>query len=247
MITTGVSRAHVPVAFEPVLDAAVAEIAGQSSDASVYLYGSVATGMAVPGVSDVDILAVGIEVATAEVISTGLTARFSNLCRAVEIAPASAGDFAGDSDEAYGGRVFLRHYCVHLAGPGLDADLPAFAADARAARGFNGDIAIHTKRWAKALAAGADPGQLGRRVARKTLLAVAGLVSVHDGGWTTDRRRAAARWASIEPDHADEIQMLARWADGAISADGADIERALGGIVGSVVAAFEETIGLWNE
>ncbi|MCM0638919.1 hypothetical protein [Cellulomonas wangsupingiae] len=37
------------------------------------------------------------------------------------------------------------------------------------------------------------------RVARKTLLAVAGLVSVHDHTWTTDRSRAVRRWCEIEP------------------------------------------------
>jgi hypothetical protein len=40
---------------------------------------------------------------------------------------------------------------------------------------------------------------LGRRVARKTLLAVAGLVSVHDTTWTTDREGATQRWSVIDP------------------------------------------------
>jgi hypothetical protein len=54
---------------------------------------------------------------------------------------AQRSNFSHESDEAYGGRVFLRHYCVHLVGPDLHSALPDFTADVRAARGFNGDIA----------------------------------------------------------------------------------------------------------
>jgi hypothetical protein len=39
---------------------------------------------------------------------------------------------------------------------------------------------LHAARWRHALAAGDEPRRLGRQLARKTLLAVAGLVSIHD-------------------------------------------------------------------
>jgi hypothetical protein len=64
----------------------------------------------------------------------------------VEVAAATSADLAGDTDAACGYRVFLRHYCVHLAGPDPSAGLPAFPADARAARGFNGDIGQHLRQ-----------------------------------------------------------------------------------------------------
>lgn len=99
-------------------------------------------------------------------------------------------DFVGESDEAYGNRVFLKHYCVRLAGPDIAAAWPACKADARAARGFNGDIARHAARWREATS-----NRSARRIARKTLLALAGLVSVQEGIWTTDRRTAAEHWA----------------------------------------------------
>jgi hypothetical protein len=103
------------------------------------------------------------------------------------MAVADAGDLDGASDVTYGLRVFLRHYCVHLQGPDLSSHLPAFRADAHAARGFNGDIGQHARRWQAELRAGHDPQVIGRRLARKTLLAAAGLVSIHDVIWTTDR------------------------------------------------------------
>jgi hypothetical protein len=49
------------------------------------------------------------------------------------VAPASAADLHGPSDEAHGNRVFLRHYGVHIAGPHPAAGLPRSPADARAA------------------------------------------------------------------------------------------------------------------
>ena len=54
---------------------------------------------------------------------------------------------SASSDESYGNRVFLRHYCVLLAGSDAHRPKHDFAGDRRAARGFNGDIAQHVQRW----------------------------------------------------------------------------------------------------
>ena len=132
-IVTGADRSRVPAAFEPVLADAVA-LAGDRG-ASLYVYGSVANGTVRPGLSDVDLLSVGL--ADPPGVGRVLSARYAELCRGVEVSPATAADLAGDSDSAYGFRVFLRHYCVHLAGPDPSAAFPAFPADVRAARGFN--------------------------------------------------------------------------------------------------------------
>ena len=60
-ITTGVDRSLVPERFETALSTAAAAIAEEASDAaSVYLYGSVATGRARHAQSDVDLLTVGL-------------------------------------------------------------------------------------------------------------------------------------------------------------------------------------------
>jgi len=167
-------------------------------DPSLYLCGSVATGTARPVRSDVDLLSIGLEGDAAKVVGETLPAEFSAVCRGVEVAPVRRAGYEGASDGSYGNRVFLRHYRVHLAGPDPRAALADFPADRAAARGFNGDIGGHADRWLRALAEAADPGCLGRRIARKTLLAVAGLVSVHDDTWTTDRR-GAQRWGEIDP------------------------------------------------
>ena len=245
-IATGARRDRVAAPFVPVLDAAVAAVRAADRGSSLYVYGSVATGIAELARSDVDLLTVGLPQRDAADIARELSLRFSDRCRAVEVAAADRGDFSGDADQAYGGRVFLRHYCVHLSGLDLHSGVPDFAADARAARGFNGDIAQHAGRWRMELAGGRDPAELGRRLARKSLLAVAGLVSVHDDTWTTDRSAAAARWAEIKPFLADGLEMLLAWSRDRASADRKSVSAALDGVVAHITASFEASIGLWN-
>jgi Nucleotidyltransferase domain len=57
-IRTGARQGRVPAAFEPVLADVVALLGG--SGASLYVYGSVATGTARPRSSDVDLLSIGL-------------------------------------------------------------------------------------------------------------------------------------------------------------------------------------------
>lgn len=245
-IRTGARRDRVPAAFEPVLADAVA-FAGESG-ASLYVYGSVATGTVRPGSSDVDLLSIGLP--DAAILGQRLSARYADRCRGVEVAAATAADFAGGSDAAYGYRVFLRHYCVHLAGPDPSTALPAFPADARAARGFNGDLGQHHRRWRQGLEAGTVGADLlGIRVARKTLLAVAGLVSVRDHTWTTDRARAVRRWGDLEPGLTVPLGRLLSWARGERRPAREEVRRALAddGIVSAIVERFASLIGLWAD
>jgi hypothetical protein len=237
----------VPQPFEPVLSTAVEAIAEAGRDASAYLYGSVATGRARQPQSDVDLLTVGLGPGRAEELGRELSSQFSGLCRGVEIATATPEDLAGGPDGEYGFRVFLRHYCIHLAGPGYGLGLPRFPADARAARGFNGDIAQHAARWQEALAAGDEPGRLGRRLARKTLLAVSGLVSIHDGTWTTDRALAVHRWAEIEPVLGPGLHALLAWSDGLVLPGRQAVQHMLDTTTPRITAAFASTIGLWPD
>jgi len=222
-IRTGARRDRVPAAYEPVLADAVALAGG--SGASLYVYGSVATGTARPGSSDVDLLSIGL----ADAVMVGQ-------------------HLAGDTDAAYGYRAFLRHYCVHLTGPDPSAALPAFPADARAARGFNGDLGQHLRQWRQALESGAAAADLlGVQAARKTLLAVAGLVSVRDHTWTTSRSRAVRRWSELEPGLAAHLGQLRSWAERERYPSPGEVERALSGdgIVGTIVERFDSLIGLW--
>jgi hypothetical protein len=244
-IRTGAHRDRVPALFQPVLTDAVA-LAGEPR-APLYVYGSVANGTARAGSSDVDLLAIGLP--GAAILGQRLSARYAGRCRAVEVVAATPAEFAGDSDAAYGYQVFLRHYCVHLAGPDPAASLPAFRADARAARGFNGDLGQHLCRWRNELEAGSVATDvLGVRASRKALLALAGLVSVHDRTWTTSRARAVRRWSELEPDLAAELSQLQSWASREQYCSRDDVEHALAvdGIIEAIVGRFASLIGLWT-
>lgn len=244
-IRTGVARDRIPAAFLPVLDAAIASVTARQAGASLYVYGSVATGQAEVGRSDVDLITLDLDPADVQRMAAALTARFADQCRGVGIGAGTTAGLAVEGDEAYGNRVFLRHYAVHLAGPDPAADLPDVLADAHAARGFNGDIGRQAARWHRDLGR-VDPKLLGRRIARKALFAVAGLVSVHDRTWTTDRAGAATRWAAIQPEMVDGLMTLVRLAEGAAVADARQVRELLDGVVADVVARFADDIGVWD-
>lgn len=208
------------------------------------------TGRSPPGrrAPDVDLLA--LDLADASALGRLLSARYAGLCRGVEIATATTADLTGDTDAAYGYRVFLRHYCVHLAGPDPAAALPGFPADVRAARGLNGDIARDYRRWRRELERGRPaPDQLGVHAARKTLLAVAGLVSVRDGTWTTDRSGAARRWGEHEPNLSAPLRRLLSWVTTGRRPTAEDVRALLadGGLTATVVDRFTALIGLWPD
>ena len=245
-IVTGARRDRVPAPFEPVLARAGSAVRAAYPSGSLYVYGSVATGQAELARSDVDLVTIGIADEVAAVIGAELSEVFGDICRGVEIAGAQPGDFKGSSDEAYGNRVFLRHYCVHVAGPVYPVDLAGFPGDARAVRGFNGDIAQHAQRWHTDLdATASNTCDLARRVARKTLLAVAGLVSVHDRTWTTDRSAAALRWAQIEPLTATGMEQLLGWTDAVADVSASTVRETLDDTIQSVITAFASAVGLW--
>ncbi len=247
VIVTGVRRDKVPAAFEPVIQDATTRVAAIPGNHSLYAYGSVATGMARVGRSDVDLMTIGLDPAMAHRIGRQLSTAYRGLCRGVEIGPAQPSDYEGIGDESYGNRVFLRHCCVHLSGPDLRLALPGHPADAAAARGFNGDIGRCADRWRTQLLRERDPAPSGRRIARKTLFAVAGLVSVHDATWTTDKVAAARRWGVVRPEWASSLQVLVHWSDPATTAPArAEVVVQLDGVVAAVVDDFRRRIGLWT-
>jgi hypothetical protein len=245
-IVTGARRDRVPADFESVLTAASELVRSLSAHGSLYLYGSVATGQARVLPSDVDLFTIDVGSDASTAIGVTLSRQFAGLCRAVDVGAASTSDYLGETDAAHGNRVFLRHYCVHVSGPPRHTRLHDYPADVRAARGFNGDIALHVRRWRLALEAGEDHVVLARRLARKSLLAVAALVSMHDATWTTDRASSARRWAEIEPGLAPDLGELVSWMDCQGTPSPAEVSHAIDRLQGQLVRTFESRIGLWR-
>ncbi len=241
MIRTRATRDAIATIYAPALQAAVEAMAGP---AARYVDGSVATGPAAPPTSDVDLLTVGLPASQAQRLSAERSARFADRCREVSVAPARRQHLEDRSVEGYGLRAFPRHDCVHLAEADPADGLGDCPADARAARGFNGDFGRHRQRWRSALDRDVEVAQLGTRIARKTLLAVACLVSLRDATWSTDPRSCAARWNHLEPDI--RLDTLVAWLDTPPGDPGA-IAPVLHGPVAAVVQAFESESGVWND
>ena len=247
MIVTGAHTSRIVAEFRPVLDEAVDRLSSFDEGYSLYVYGSVATGTASVGRSDVDLVTVGLDAQSAQKLGETLSEKFRNLCRSVEIGAGQRLSYDGTSDESYGNRVFLRHYCVHLAGPDIRKELHDFPADTAAARGFNGDIGIAADKWRADLSDSKDLASLVRRISRKTLYAISSLVSIHDRTWTTDRVTASKRWREIMPEVCSEIDTLVLWGNTltpALSRE--EVQNMLGGFITKVVDDFNEQIGLWK-
>lgn len=110
VVTTGADIRRVAKPFRRVHRAAVAIIQERNTSAAVYAYGSVVTGQARVGVSDVDLLTIGLASSDAQQIGAELSTQFADICRGVEIRAAEGNDLVGENDESYCNRVFLRHY-----------------------------------------------------------------------------------------------------------------------------------------
>ena len=124
----------MPVDFEPILAAALDVLGAVDERVAVYLYGAVATGQAVVPESDVDLLTLDLASAVAADVGSVLSQRFFSTCRAVDVAAASTAVLEAGSDESYGLRVFLKHYCVHLAGPRRADPVDGYRPDRRRRR-----------------------------------------------------------------------------------------------------------------
>lgn len=90
-----------------------------------------------------------------------------------------------------------------------------------------------------------DAEHLGRLVARKTLLAVAGLASVHDAAWTTDRSDAVQRWSQVHPDLADGLEELLDWSTQRSNATSVRLTHHLATTVEQIADQFAADVGLW--
>ena len=75
---------------------------------SLYLYGSVATGMAKSPTSDVDLLTFGMDAEPAEALAQRLSQEFADRCRSVDIAVAQPPDLVGSGrGRGCGGRCWV--------------------------------------------------------------------------------------------------------------------------------------------
>jgi uncharacterized protein len=238
--------ANLQPEYQGVPAAAADMLAGEfrSQLHSAYLYGSVARGNAVPGRSDIDLLAVLLAAPVdedrgrAERVERALTERFPVLF--------SAGVGLTHLQEVrspaqrYGLQVFLRELAVCICGEDLRPGLPRTKPSAAVAAGFHDDTRAAFARARETLGTSTDP-EVIRRVCRTTsrrMVQVAfAVVMAREGTWATVLEEQAAavgaafpRWAEAARHAADQgrrpvadanvvrelLDTFGRWAEDAL-------------------------------
>jgi hypothetical protein len=219
VIVTGAAADRVPAVYLPVLADCTALLVQVFGDRlhSLYLYGSVATGQARPPRSDLDLIAVWSSdsiPAEAAAVAAELSARHAAMVREVALGSSTLADVFADDRDGLGGRCFLRHYCVCLAGSDLRPSLPPCRPSRAVADGFNDDVPALVRRWRAELDAAhttADVAAVARAAARKLLRVTATLESAEHGGWTTDQVAGAELLAVHHPEWTDVARLAVGW------------------------------------
>ena len=183
---------------------------------SAYLYGSVVRGNAVPGRSDLDVIAVLLAAPAdedrvrADRVERALVQRFPVLF--------SAGVGLSHLQEVhspaqrYSGQVFLRELAVCICGEDLRPSLPRTKPSAAVAAGFHADTHAVLARARETLGTSTDPEVVRRvcRMASKRMVQVAfAVVMVREGVWATVLEEQAAAVGAAFPQWAEAARRAA--------------------------------------
>jgi uncharacterized protein len=183
---------------------------------SAYLYGSVVRGNAVPGRSDIDVLAVLQAAPTdedqgrADRVERALVERFPVLSSA-RIGLTHLQEVRSPA-QRYGLQVFLRELAVCIRGDDLRPGLPRTKPSAAVAAGFHDDTHAVLARAREALATSTDPEVIQRacRMASKRMVQVAfAVVMAREGVWATVLEEQAAAVGAAFPQWAEAARRAA--------------------------------------
>jgi predicted nucleotidyltransferase len=212
---------NIPPIFQPALDEIIAVLGSTFAATlhSIYVYGSVATGHARVGQSDIDILVIFdqplSDLGQAEIkrVSQSLSALYRSLVREVGIGPVSVQEaLAKESLPGLG--CFIKHLCVCVAGEDIRPVLPKFRPTIEVARGFNGDYAA-VMRGLLAELAEANETEVAqsvmRRICRKTVRTAFSLVMPRLGCWTTELERSVDYFCRYYPEKQHSMALILNW------------------------------------
>ncbi len=204
-------------AFIPLLEALTAELPRQFPTLihSIYLYGSVARGEALPGVSDLDITLLLIKPA-----DSGALQRLEAWRQAFqrEQRVVSKVDFdIGSVDEALAPEhhdswgFWLKHHCRCLWGEDVSAAFPLFQPDRRIALAVNADLYRVLTRYREQLLQArtvSDERRLKREAARKLIRATNMLRAEGSEFWPTTLTDYAEQLLARYPEQQAEMTYL---------------------------------------
>jgi hypothetical protein len=213
------SLSRVTNAFTPVADAARTQIAaafGGQSLHSAYLYGSIPRGTAIPGVSDLDLLAVlhheptGADRAAADAIEAALDRAFTQI-NGTGILLLSVNTVLSEL-ERYDLGFFVACLCTPLLGDDLAAHLPRYRPDALLARETNGDLGLALPVWRERAAQAAtntERTSLCREAARRIVRTGFTLIMPRWHGWTSGLDTSAQVFSHYYPGRAGQMRAAA--------------------------------------
>ncbi|MFD8707529.1 nucleotidyltransferase domain-containing protein [Kitasatospora sp. NPDC059648] len=218
------SPERVAAEFTPVVEAARERIAtafGPARLHSAYLYGSIARGTAVPGVSDLDLLLAlrhrptPEDRARADALEAGLDSAFPQVDGVGVLL--SGADTLLSELERHDLGWFVACLCTPLLGEDLAEQLPRYRPTSLLARETNGDLALVLPHWRERLAASAPHGAapdgglaaLSRAVSRRLVRTGFTLVMPRWNGWTSDLTASAEAFAAHYPDRAEQMRLAA--------------------------------------
>lgn len=244
-IVTGSDRSRVPPIYEPLLMEATHQVFALGAGVtSLYLYGSVATGRAVPPASDVDLLAVVADESLVEKVGSvarHLSQRHAALAREVAVGAITVSDLFSETTDGYANRCFLKHYCVLLQGRDLGSEIDPCEGGPELAWAFNHNIASRIATLRDALLRTNSPegvAGVATKIARSVLLACGSLMSIETLTWTTDRARAVELLRERHPERADDAETALSWCTEPTQ-DRHEVEDLLDGFVSWVVERLE--------
>lgn len=213
-VVTGARRDRIAPAFAAVIQDASQAIVARFADLvhSVHVYGSVATGQAITGRSDLDLLVVAHSPLSltdlGEVLDPVATKHPE--VRDVGCSVDLLDRLRGEEPSARADRCFLRHYTVVVHGPHPLPAHPRCTADRALAEGFG---ALVLARLDDLAAEGPSPDDDVTWLGRHLLMAAATLLSIEDGEWSTDRWDAVRRIGRPDPAAGDNAEAVWTVAD----------------------------------
>jgi hypothetical protein len=181
-----------------------------------YLYGSVVRGNAVPGRSDLDLLAVlWTPAEAADRLAAGRVER-GLVARVPVLTTAGVGlthlDEVTSPRQRYGMQVFLRDLSVCIVGQDLRPGLPPTRPSAAVAAAFHEDTPAVLARAREALRVRADPEDVrraGRVATRRMVQAGFAVAMARDGVWATVLEEQATAVAAAFPQWASAARQAA--------------------------------------
>lgn len=210
-IVTGVARLHISSPYDTLVAECVdALLVGLGHLLhSIFVYGSVVTGQAVVGRSDLDLLVVVKQHGEAHEILAPVQAR-TPIVRSIGVGVVTLNDLLAPTEEGRIERCFLHHYCVCVWGEDLRSQTSPCEPTPALARGFAGGLlqklpAVLSSDWTSVT----DPAAYGRYL----LMAAAMAMSVKADDWSTDRATGAALIAQDDAQAGQDAAAVWSWAD----------------------------------